>query len=142
MTEKITLQKIFDLAWQAFIVEGKSPGNEKGCLCEYLTASGRKCAIGLALPDGHPAQKSDLTFPVLVNEFPELFDDEIHEIQKDAHKSNLDDDDVDDHPLAKFQFILHDAYADYGIWKISANGLKEIYIKIAEQYDLSVPNEQ
>ncbi len=72
--EPITSQRVFDAAWQAFIVEKRPPAREEGS-CRYLTSDGSKCAIGLCLPDGHPSQQSCTDVTDLMRHYPELFDD-------------------------------------------------------------------
>lgn len=47
---KITLQAIFDAAWEAFIVNDNPPAVEYD-YCAYCTTDGRRCAIGLAMTD-------------------------------------------------------------------------------------------
>lgn len=54
---KITLQAIFDAAWDAFVVKGNKPAVE-GCYCSYRTKDGRKCAVGLMLTDEQVAEIS------------------------------------------------------------------------------------
>lgn len=74
--KRITFQDIFDAAWQAFIVEDRPPGVTKDAAgytaCRYLTDDGRKCAVGLVIPDGHPAQKHSGPFENIVTMYPEL----------------------------------------------------------------------
>lgn len=48
----ITLQDIFDAAWQAFVVEMKPKSeNVNSNTCLYRSPEGHKCAIGLCIPD-------------------------------------------------------------------------------------------
>ena len=58
--EPITLQQVFNRAWQAFIVEGKPPATKNGqCTYRFSRIGDKgpavrecsKCAIGLALAD-------------------------------------------------------------------------------------------
>lgn len=41
-------------------------------LCQYLTKDGKKCAVGLFIPDGHTAQNSEDRAIVILNQYPEL----------------------------------------------------------------------
>ena len=132
MSEKITLQNIFDLAWQAFIVEGRQPAWEHGLGCVYLTKSGGKCGVGLAIPDGHPAQKFKGGFADLRDEFTELFDESILNMRAED--------------LRSFQSRLHDGMvnkseARHGniSWDRCQKLRKKEYIYLALDFDLSVP---
>lgn len=129
----ITLQSIFNAAWQKFIVEDGEPAAEtvidkKGSVwhsCKYLTKDGRKCAVGLELPDGHESQKEGCDFSRLVELYPELFDDDV----KNATKEMLVD----------FQFSLHDNLQYKGKWTLNKEDRKQQYIEVAEFYNLKVP---
>lgn len=118
----ITLQRIFDLAWQKFVVEKAPParGPNTNGFCQYLTPDGRKCAVGLALPDGHPAQKSGDSLYTLIHEYPELFD-----ISENG---------------GGIQSALHDDLSNrYGEWVVE--DLESRYRGVAGQYGLTVPGE-
>lgn len=41
-------------------------------VCSYLTPDGRKCAIGVHIPDGHPGQKIGGGVAELVYDYPDL----------------------------------------------------------------------
>ena len=43
-----------------------------GVTCMYLTPEGRKCAIGILLPDGHDAQKARVSAAFLFDDYPDL----------------------------------------------------------------------
>lgn len=56
------------------VIDEKFKGVAKyddGC-CVYLMRDGRKCAIGLFIPDGHEAQKHSGVFGCLFRDFPDL----------------------------------------------------------------------
>ena len=40
--------------------------------CEYLTDTGKKCGVGLFIPDGHAAQKSRRSAEYMIMDHPEL----------------------------------------------------------------------
>lgn len=40
--------------------------------CQYLTEDGRKCAVGLVIPDGHPAQIEGCSARSLYERYPDL----------------------------------------------------------------------
>ena len=129
IVKKITLQQIFDAAWQTFIVEHQPPatGPDTRDLCQYLTSDGRKCAIGLVLPDGHPSQRYEQGFGSLVECYPELFDKSVTELSPAQ--------------LAFFQRSLHDHLQFFGIWQLSANEREAKYREIAAHFDLTIPGE-
>lgn len=74
----ITPQAVFDAAWQHFIVD-RAPPAVKDMLgrakCMYLTPDGNKCAVGLLIPDGHPAQHALDSVIHLAKRYPDLFPD-------------------------------------------------------------------
>lgn len=136
MSEKITLQKIFDLAWQAFIIEDRPPAygiiDEKvgaqGCL--YDDGNGNKCAVGLALPADGKCNKYIDSFGYLVEEYPELFDQSVLQVSFNV--------------LNSFQKRLHDNFVcqrgpDKGTWLLSKEERMESYLKVAEDYKLTIP---
>lgn len=43
--------------------------------CCYLAAGGAKCAIGIFIPDGHPAQSLSMSVSRLHSRHPDLFED-------------------------------------------------------------------
>lgn len=49
--------------------KGKARNNNR---CAYLTGDGKKCAIGLFIPDGHKGQFHTGTVIELLNDFPDL----------------------------------------------------------------------
>jgi hypothetical protein len=49
-------------------------GDINGYGCEYLTKEGRKCAVGLFIPDGHPGQECGSDVSGLLDKFPDLTD--------------------------------------------------------------------
>lgn len=122
----ITLQKIFDAAWQAFIAEEKPPAKING-ECRYLTSDGRKCAVGLCIPDGHSAQNSSRTFGYLVELAPSLFDASVRSVGSER--------------LDRFQRELHDNIAGDDGWLLTPDEMRNRYILIAEEYGLTVPQE-
>lgn len=131
MTKKISLQDIFDAAWQAFIVEDRPPAIGYNGACKYLTEDGKKCAVGLVLPDGHPAQGSGCLFNGLVKGYPDLWDDDV--LALCDQNSNRQ--------LAKFQWWLHDNMCNRGGWTQSKPEREAIYRQVAFDYGLTVPGE-
>lgn len=136
MSEKITLQKIFDLAWQAFIIEDRPPAYGRiaeddpaqGCL--YDDGKGNKCAVGLALPTNGECNKYIGSFGHLVEEHPELFDHSVLQVSFNA--------------LNSFQKRLHDNFVcrwgpDKGTWLFNKEERMEFYLKVAEDYKLTIP---
>lgn len=136
----ISLQLIFDAAWQKFIIEGASPAitrdhdsDEYTCTYFNPTTHG-KCAIGLVLPEEHEAQKSSSNFRTLVREYPELFNEQIQTLASS-------DNDHDWETLNAFQAGLHDDWVDLntGEWNTLLDGRKQGYIDLAKEYDLTIP---
>lgn len=122
---KITLQQIFNATWQAFVIEDNPPGINNFGDCAYLTGAGYKCPIGLCLPDGHKAQKSRDKFGVLVQQFPELFDESV--INKGVILLN------------RFQRQLHDGIlVDNKFWPPKEK-LTALYKQVAEDFNLTIP---
>ena len=125
MSEKITLQKIFDLAWEHFIVGDGKPAFDGNSGCSYLTDDGRKCAVGLALPEDETYEGS---FGALVNEYPNLFDQSVIQIPYND--------------LNEFQCAVHDRLIDScsGEWNCSKEDRKIIYLETAKHFGLTLPN--
>lgn len=137
----INLQKIFDTAWQAFIIERKPPAQEY-CgdgiwRCRYKTSDGRKCAIGLVIPDGHPYQAEDTDFARLLffekhNVFnrPRIFDDKLIEMLDNPRLSA---------EVCHLQSELHDSLINRGVWRYDKEIMKEMYREVAQVWNLTVP---
>lgn len=127
MNASSSLQKIFDKAWEHFIKNDNPPGIDEDGACKYLTNNGRKCAIGLCIPDGHLAQDYDGIFYGVVKHFPELFPDLVN-MKKDS--------------LDEFQRRLHDQLiSNSGNWAYTKEERKEYYLEIAKDYGLMVPEQ-
>jgi hypothetical protein len=128
---KITAQAIFNAAWQEFIINKAPPamretteedGSEYKFSCCYLTPDGRKCAVGLCIPDGHALQKSTHNLNYLADRHPELF--ELNSLER----HNLQDD-------------LHDSLVDTntGEWKYTPEIMKDKYLHVARKFKLTIP---
>ena len=131
--EPISLQRIFNLAWQAFIVERRPPGRgPEGC--QYRTANGNRCAVGLALNDEQlDAVDDDSPLGRLVETHPEWFDHSVLALGNMA---------------TSFQYRLHDRLTlDYltpngnveYIWRCSAKEMERTYREAAYVYGLTIP---
>ena len=122
----ITLQDLFDAAWRAFIVEDKPPAVTR-IGCHYLTPDGSKCAVGLVLPEGHPAQRRTERFSVLVRTYPKLWADDVRSMP--------------DVVLNQLQRALHDDLAHTGRpeWASGRATREAVYRDIAAEYRLTVP---
>lgn len=142
--KKITLQDIFNAAWQAFIIENKPPSqelNEDGFYtCKYLTSNKRKCVIGLCLPDGHNYQNFKKSFYDLVvydksvKEEDQIFDKSIHTLLNTSHINNLFS-----NSLNVFQASLHDMLCANCEWLYSNSQRKQKYKQVAKEYNLTIP---
>jgi hypothetical protein len=126
MSDKITLQKIFDLAWQAFIIEDKPPSFIVGSGCKYDDGKGNRCAVGLALPE-HFDFLYNGVFANLINKWPDMF-----------HESVFDNEAT---KLNNFQKRLHDILVNPydGSWRYSNKERMEYYLLLAEDYNLTIP---
>lgn len=143
---RVTLQDIFNAAWQAFIIEDRPPAQEfvgkddeyaSNYSCRYLTTDGRKCAVGLCIPDGHPFQNSRSTFDDLVEEDREKYED--------LSESCVFDTSLYQKPaylLREFQADLHDHLCLNGRWKYPVERRKEIYRGVANRFKLTIPGEE
>lgn len=130
---KISLQSIYNKAWAEFIVGDGQPGFDivQHC-CTYKDANGNKCAIGLDLPEGHPAQQSKQTLAGLAEKYSDLFDDQIVSMPQ-----SIDGEEK----LIDFQFSLHDNLIDYqtGQWKFTKDERRQRYIEVAQKFNLTIP---
>lgn len=130
----ITLQHVFNTAWQAFIIEDKPPGMDP----ETKKCSYSGCAFGLCFPEGHPAKKETRTIEEVISKYPELFDESIIKLSETYERAYY---------LFNFQYKLHDDLCYWNpitnkpAWKHSKEEMKQIYRYIAEQYKLTIPGE-
>ena len=128
----ITNQMIFDAAWQKFVVEGAEPAVEfceieEIYSCCYYTEDGRKCAVGLVLPEtiAKSLDKNVSLGNILHNmgggehDYRYLFDYDV--------SGNL-------------QNKLHDGLINKktGQWDKRFD-IREEYTKVAQKYKLTIP---
>ena len=122
----ITLQAIFDAAYQAFVVEKRPPAYDTAAtMCRYLTEDGRKCAVGLVLPEGHPVQKQEASLALIISRYPELFDPKLRSLSS--------------YHLIRVQQLLHDNLIDFDTGEWAVQDLHEHYVRVAEKYELTIP---
>ena len=126
----VTLQHIFNLAVTEFLVNDAPPAVENGT-CKYITSDGRKCAVGLALPDKHQAQASYQRFNTLVRGYPELFDKSVHGLSAGGGF---------DVPLNDFQVSLHDSLQHNGKWCFTKERRVQKYKEVAKKFNLKLPD--
>lgn len=129
----ITNQMIFNAAWQEFVVKGESPAvkfynNYNECDCCYYTEDGKRCAVGLVLPD--EVAKEIYSGISLGN----MLGDSAQIGQK--YGPLFDKDNCD----GEIQGALHDNLINRktGEWKKGIN-LREEYLEVAKKYNLTVP---
>ncbi len=162
--EPITLQRVFNLAWQAFIVEGKPPATLKGqCTYRFFRASTEdptgqelsKCAIGLALT-GEQLDKiaarhmANLPINIIVGRFPDWFQS-AEEHWPTGLKANVDTSvsrvcasgDIVRDVFRDAQCSLHDYCLDPRDSSkfVSPDSLRRAYIAFAKRYKLTIPEE-
>lgn len=153
--QPITLQKIFNDAWQAFIVEKKPPAQvwklrENGTgdgnyVCRYKTEGGLRCAVGCSIPEGHPYEGEQMDFLDLVrlerNHFdsrdapPRIFAPELIEMagEDDVERASR---------ISRFQSRLHDDLAERGNWIVSPETMEGHYRQVAADFGLTIPGEE
>ncbi len=54
----LTLQDLFDNAWNAFVVEKRPRALSGNGGCDYLSPEGHRCAIGVSMPDEVAAERA------------------------------------------------------------------------------------
>lgn len=123
----ITLQEIFNKAWQRFIVEGAKPcavHTSDTFSCRYRDGRGGACAIGLCIPSLAILEGSSAVS--IVARVPELFD------------KNVRAEDV-----GRLQKGLHDRLCTTQggevVWAYSLEERKSMYRGIAMAFSLYVP---
>ena len=130
-TTPITAQMIFDAAWQKFIIEEAPPAVREQAsskhhhkyLCSYLTEDGRKCAVGLCIPDGHPLQQSNVTLPYLcAGEYHKMFN--LTGEQQNTLQDALHDDLIN---------------KNTGEWNLPLKKRKDAYVEVAQRFNLTLP---
>lgn len=126
----ITLQTLVDKAYQQFVIQDNPPATymeNSRYFCCYLTEDGRKCAVGLSLPQDHEAQTSRKTFSEIVSEYPTLFSSSIRKMRATS--------------LDNIQAKLHDELIDNftGKWKCNQKERKQLYLKIYQKFKLKLP---
>lgn len=130
---KITLQHIFNLAWQRFIVEQASPCTvysrfEDSYACQYSDGQGGHCAVGLALPEELREDDQTRTFQSIVETYLEWFDISVRTLMGGE--------------LRRFQSSLHDGLTNTktGNWKFTLPEMVERYKAVAREYGLEIPS--
>jgi len=127
MAKLISLQSIFNKAWQNFVVDGKPPAYKNGH-CYYNTPDGCRCAIGLSLPPDVLAdvEKVEMSFSEVVMRHPDIFGPSVLALSE--AQQNI------------FQAMLHDDLVSLFTdgWK-SGVSLRDEYISTAERFGLNVP---
>lgn len=168
--EPITLQQVFNLAWQAFIVEGKPPAIENG-QCTYRVSrigdedpalrACSKCAIGLALADDQldiltERCVDDLPVDTIIGMFPQWFQS-AEEHWQTSLDSKVDSSLFRRHSGFGFSYsgsIVRDVFRDaqcslhdYCLDPmdsskfVSPDSLRRAYIAFANRYKLTIPEE-
>lgn len=123
----ITLQEIFNNAWEHFIVKGSPPSVEfvGGVrMCKYRGVNNNCCAIGLSLPDAIVIEGKAAGY-ISIN-FPQFFESGISNVE-----------------LSRMQRRLHDLLVNKdGVWGCDAEEMKKKYIEVARDYNLTIPGEE
>ena len=64
-------QEVFNTVSRHLLTQMKQAKNEKG-MCLYQTNDNLKCAVGILIPDGHPAQNVFIELTSLIMMYPDL----------------------------------------------------------------------
>jgi hypothetical protein len=150
-SKKLTLQSIFNAAWNWFVVKGGQPACDNGGSCVYLDpVTKNRCVIGAALTlpqlraieklkdeEGvGPAADKNPTASTLVAKFPEWFD--TGNMSSDKFAETLD----------CMQYELHDGVTkvNYGdtatrYWRPGVD-LRAEYVAFAESNNLTIPTQK
>lgn len=135
--KKLSLQDIFNAAWQRFVVEEEDGAANDMSSCVYRSEDGNMCAIGCALPQElldkliAYGNNTNTSFPKLVLRYKEYFQDDVIKL---AERYT---------PLVIFQSRLHDnllnilGNSDY----TSRIMIEGTYRVIANRFGLTVPEE-
>lgn len=78
--------------------------------CSYLTDDGRKCFIGLFIPDGHKGQRYAGGYHRLIENYPELIDKMPHKNTLLLGRLQAEHDDLDNISLKEQRQYLFDYY--------------------------------
>jgi hypothetical protein len=129
----ITPQRVFDAAWNAFVIGDAQPARSSAGGCSYRNSKGDKCAIGLLIPDGHPAQDAQNSVGKVIDKHPELFGASALEYEGLA-------------TLARMQIELHDSISlgneDDAYWTTTQAERRERYTHFARQHNLTIPSSE
>lgn len=124
----ISLQDIFNAAWQRFVVEQAQPGHN-GRYCAYRGKNDSRCAIGAAIPDElYDPEMEGCQFGGIVGKFPDLFDGQIRgmdSMELDNFQTELHD----------YLFYTGDGHRQYP----SPDQVEQAYRRVAATYNLEVP---
>lgn len=71
-------QTAFNRVWNHLRTQRKRAMLDDESGCAYLAPDGSRCAIGVFIPEGHPAQGYEGTVGWLMEEHPDLFEDGCH----------------------------------------------------------------
>ena len=122
--QKITLQRIFDAGWQAFVVEGKPWAVDPITThCKYDDGKGNCCAVGLCVPPAHPIRDPRTGGVASRHRFtyPDLFEHDNPDEQLDELQRKLHDD------------LAHEGYIP------GSPEVRAAYLAVANRFKLQVP---
>lgn len=133
--KRLSLQSIFNKAWQKFVVEKNPPARDPYTgNCAYGTEDGRRCAVGWSFPNVDFLLRAKDGFQAVIQTHPFLFDVDL------VYNTKLSD-------LNGFQASLHDNLCtesedgEPSEWKEGID-LEQHYREIAKSFrGLSVPGE-
>jgi len=134
--KRISLQSLFDKAWQRFVVENRRPGcADGGCRYQTLRKQGVqteecRCAVGWSLPNIPEMLESRSGFAQMVETDPFWFEKDLVYLE---NKSVV---------LAGIQQRLHDKWVNKrdGEWYSDVD-LPKVYRDFAAEFNLKIPEE-
>lgn len=135
---KLTLQQVFSKAYQTFVLKEGRPALTSTVGCSYRTKDGRKCIIGLAIPDelyDPVIEGRNLAAVTTPSKEPEEGDKKLKEIVEQIFETN------DLLALLSLQNI-HDGHAltqDDGQWNDFPHFVDEMRV-FAKKHNLEVPH--
>lgn len=169
MSDAITLQSIFNAAWDHFIVKGNRNAAVSAGTCRYITEKGARCAVGLVLSEeqlGELVRHEETadTVSMLIGKHWSWFDETearngvlasyaylrqltsgflvLVKPEQDLHRCNMAFVDA----LKYMQLYLHDKHTVYDpdgdkfvLAPTGAISLREYYETVAKMLNLTIP---
>lgn len=147
MNEKITLQRVFELAWEHYIVKNEPPGvyeDRRGLYgCTYGPHGTNSCAFGLALKEsgaGDHVLSSQVCISEIMDDYPEFFDEEDFRKKLDINGVDTMQSELHD-SLVETGRTMHDGGVKPGNWLYPRKIRAAYYVALALKYNLELPDD-